>query len=222
MKRALYALVFLMFACACPVLCAAELKPAKLPDNEKLVYRVKWLGVDIGAITSSINGIKNINGRDAYELEITAGTNDFLSAIDALFGMRYFDYAAGKAYFRNLLNKSEKTVPIPEDAQDPVSVAYLFRITGIALCGTRDFSVYNNESIYELSVVADARRCVKIPKIGMREALHIQPCAKLDGENVKKGRASAYFSCDGRMVPLIGSVKAPLFTEITAYLESCE
>ena len=223
--------------------------PPALPEYEKLTYRVQWLGVHVGTITASINGIRKIRGRDAYELEITADTNQFLSKLypvhdryvsyldtEQLRTLRHevyrregryrkdaitdFDYTAGVARFRNLLDKSEKTVPIPPDIQDPVTMAYFFRTVPLRLCERREFHVYNNESVYALCGIADRKEFVRIPKLGMREAFHIQPYALLNGESVRKGKASAYFSCDEKRVPLIGSVRAPLFTEVVGYLDA--
>ena len=59
------------------------IKPArrKLPEHEELTYRVKWLGFSVGIVTARISGIKKIQGRYAYELEMIARTNELLSHI---------------------------------------------------------------------------------------------------------------------------------------------
>ena len=257
MKRVLCSLILFSFAAFSPDLSASG-RPAagndicppshKLPEHESLVYRVRWLGVNIGTIRASIKGIKTVHGRSAYELEMTARTNDLLSRIypvndryvsyldaEKLRTLRHevyrregrykkdavtdFDYASGRAHFMNLLDRSEKTVIIPPDVQDPVSVAYLFRISEIRLCETKVFNVYNNEEVYLLSVMADSKKPVRIPKTGPMEAFRVRPYAELNGKAVKKGRAGAYFSCGAKRIPLLGSVRAPLFTEITAHIE---
>ena len=229
------------------------IKPAsrKLPEYEELTYSVKWLGFPVGTVTARISGIKKIQGRDAYELEIIARTNVFLSHIypvndryvsyvdtENLYTLRHevyrregrykkdavtdFDQVAHKAYFKNFLDKSEKTIDIPPAVQDPVSMAYFFRTVPLEIGQKKEFCVYNNEATYLLYGVADRKDFVRIPKRGPQEAFHIQPYAKLKGQLVKKGKASGYFSCDEKRIPLIGIVKGPVFTEVVAYLEKAE
>ncbi len=231
--------------------CAAPCDAGTLPKYEKLTYRVEWLGIGVGTITASIKGIKKIQGRDAYELEIIADTNAFCSRIypvhdryisymdcEKLYTLRHevyrrdgrykkdastdFDRARGKAYFKNFLDKSEKTIDITPDIQDPVSMAYFFRTVPLEIGRHEEFHVYNNESTYLLCGVADRRKTVRLPGLAPIEAFRIQPYARLEGAVVRKGRASMYVSCDGKRVPVTGSVRAPLFTEITAYLAKVE
>jgi hypothetical protein len=61
-----------------------------------------------------------------------------------------------------------------------------------------------------------------LPGIGAYEAFHIQPFARVHGDIFRKGRASGYFSCDESRTPLLMSIQAPLFTEITGYLAEKE
>ena len=225
--------------------------PRKLPEREELTYQVKWLGLSIGTVTAKINGIKKIQGRDAYALEITARSNELISNLypvndryvsyidtENLYVLRCevyrserryrkdaiidFDQDAHKAHFRNLLDKSEKTIDIPPAVQDPVSMAYFFRTVPLEVGQEKEFNVYSNESIYLLYGVADRKEFVTIPGRGPQEAFHVQPFAKLKGQLVKKGRASCYFSCDEKRIPLVGIVKGPVFTEVVAYLEKAE
>ncbi len=224
---------------------------SRLPEREKCVFTVTWLGIKVGTITATINGIKKINGRDAYVLEAIAKTNEFCSRIypindryvsymdtEKLCTLRHevyrregryqkdaitdFDQTAHKAYFRNLLDKSKKVVDIPDRVQDSLSAAYYFRMIPVEICKPIEFCVYNNEQVYDLCGVADKKKTVMIPRIGARDGFRIQPYALLKGAIVKKGRASGYFSCDKKRVPLLVSIRAPLFTEIVGYLEAEE
>jgi hypothetical protein len=54
---------------------------SRLPDYEKLTYEVRWLGLPVGTFSTSVTGIKNYKGRDAYLLEAKIKTNAFLSKI---------------------------------------------------------------------------------------------------------------------------------------------
>ena len=46
----------------------------------------------------------------------------------------------------------------------------------------------------------------------------MQPYVELKGEDIRKGRASGYFSFDDKRIPLLNVVKAPVFTKVTVYL----
>lgn len=231
---------------------ASEAEPGKissprLPEGEELTYKVKWLGIPVGTATARINGIKKINGRDAYELVITVKTNNFCSRIykiedryvsymdvEKMYPLRHevyrregrykkdaitdFDQINHKAYFKHLFNGSKKVIDIPPRVQDPVSIAYYFRLVPVKLGDRKNFSVYNNESVYELYGMIEKKVMIKVPHIGKKEAFLIQPYAKLKGKEVRKGKARGYFSCDDKRVPLISIVKGPVFTEVVAYL----
>lgn len=247
--------IMVIFLCGCLIsgtMCAAEtgsgeVVSPRMPLSEELTYKIKWLGIPVGIATARINGIKNINGRDAYELVITAKTNDFCSKIykvedryvsymdvKEFYTLRHevyrregrykkdavtdFDQVNHKAYFKHLFNKSTKIVDIPPNTQDSVSIAYYFRLVPVKLGEMKKFSVYNNESVYQIYGMIEKKVTIKVPHIGPKEAFLIQPYAKLKGEEVKKGSARGYFSCDEKRVPLIGIVKGPVFTEVVAYL----
>lgn len=222
--------------------------PAKrLPERERVVFNVKWFGVDVGTITAEIKGIKKVAGRDAYELEATAKTNAFCSAIyriddryvsymdvERLCTLRHevyrregryrkdavtdFDQVKHEAYFRNLIDGSTKVVKIPDGAQDALSVGYYFRTVPVEIGKEIRLMVYNNEQVYELIGIADKKKMVMLPRLGPRAGFHVQPYATLNGQTVRKGRASGYFSCDDVRAPILVSVKAPLFTEVTGTL----
>ena len=141
---------------------------------------------------------------------------------DHITDLAEFDQDSHKAYFRNLLDGSKKTVDIPGGVQDALSAAYYFRMIPVEIGKRVEYRVYNNEEIYDLAGVADRKKIIKIPRLGMRKSFHIQPYALLNGTIVKKGRASGYFSCDEKRVPLLVSVRAPLFTEVIGCLEKVE
>ena len=227
------------------------IEPAQssLPEYERLAYVVRWLGIQVGIITASINGIKEINGRKAYELEVTVKTNAFCSAIykiddkfvsymdiENFYTLRHevyrregrykkdaitdFNHTVKKAYFKNLIDKSEKVFDIPYGVQDTLSACYYFRLLPIAIGDKVEYAVCNNEDIYELFGVIESRDYIRLPRLGMKSAFFIQPYAQIKGEQVKKGRVSGYFSVDQRRLPLLAVVQAPIFTEITASLDS--
>jgi len=234
-----------------PEAAAIKVPLAGIPGYERVTYRVKWLNVPVGTLVVSVKGIKKIRERDAYEIEIIAKTNDlcskiykvddrYVSYIDAkeLYALRHevyrregrykkdavtdFDQINHRAHFRNFLDRSEKNFDIPSRVQDPVSAYYYFRTIPMVIGSGATFWVCNNESNYQMFGVVEKRELVKIPGIGQREGLFIQPYAALDGKVVRKGKASGYFSCDEKRLPLIAILRAPLFTTIVAYVEKVE
>jgi len=223
----------------------------RLPEYERLKYVVRWLGVPVGDITASVNGIKKINGRDSYELEVVVKTNAFCSAIyriddrfisymdvEGFYTLRHevyrsegkykkdavtdFDQIKHKAYFKNMLDGSEKTFGIPDKVQDTLSACYYFRLLPIEIGQKIEYAVCNNESNYNLFGLIESKEIIKIPRLGKRGAFYIQPYAKLKDEKVKKGRVGGYFSCDAKRLPLLAVVQAPMLTEVTASLSEIE
>jgi hypothetical protein len=222
-----------------------------LPEYERLVYTVRWLGMPVGTITASINGIKEIKGRKAYKLEVIAQTNAFCSAIykiddrfisymdiENFYTLRHevyrkegrykkdaitdFDHENKKAYYQHLPGDSITTIDIPYGVQDTLSACYYFRLLSLGVGEKVEYSVYNNEKIYQLFGVIETKDYIRLPRLGKRSAFYIQPYAQIEGEQVKKGRVGGYFSADSKRVPLLAVVQAPLFTEVTASLESVE
>ena len=223
----------------------------RLPEYEKLTYTVRWLGIPVGIITASIKGISEINGRKAYKLEVTAKTNAFCSAIyriddrfisymdiESLYTLRHevyrregrykkdaitdFDHKNKKAYYQHLPGDLIETIDIPYGVQDTLSACYYFRLLSLNVGDKIEYSVYNNEKIYQLFGAIEAKDYIRLPRLGKKAAFYIQPYAQIEGEQVKKGRVGGYFSADSRRIPLLAVVQAPMFTEVTASLDSIE
>jgi len=219
----------------------------RLPEYEKLSYSVRWLGLPVGTITASIKGIKNIQGRDAYELEVLVRTNNFCSAIykiddrfvsymdvEKFYTLRHevyrregrykkdaitdFDQVNHRAHFRNFLDNSEKDFDVPPAVQDTLSACYYFRLLPAKVGQRIEYAVCNNESNYRLFGLIESKEHIRVPRLGKRKSFYIQPYAKLKGEKVKKGKVSGYFSTDSKRLPLLAIVRAPMFTEVTASL----
>jgi len=224
---------------------------SRLPENECLKYTVRWLGIPVGYITASIKGIKILNNRKAYLLEVIARTNAFCSAIyriddrflsymdvEGLHTLRHevyrregrykkdaitdFNQITHRAYFKNLLDGSKKEFDIPPNVQDTLSACYYFRLLPIEIGKRIEYAVCNNESIYQLFGVIESKDFIKIPILGKRATFYMQPYAKLKDKKVKKGRVGGYFSADSKRLPLLALVQAPMFTEVTASLSQIE
>lgn len=219
----------------------------ELPTNEKLTYTVKWLGLPVGTLTSSVKGTEKINGKEAYVLEAVIKTNSFCSKIFAvndryvsyvdkeqLYPLRHevyrregrykkdavtiFDHAQGKAYYRNLRSNSEKVFDIPSGVHDFLSASYFFRSLPLKVGDKVRYTVSTNEKNYQVVILVKSQAAVKLGRLGKKKALVIQPYALLEGKELKKGSARGYYSLEGSR-PLLGAViAAPVFTKITAFL----
>ncbi len=221
----------------------------RFTPGESYAYKIRWVGIPVGEVQSTIKGIEKINGRDAYLIELTAKTNDFASKIyriddtfisymdtEELVTLKHivkrsegryrkdavtiFDQENHKAYFENFLDNSKKVFDIPPDVQDPLTAVYYFRTLGIRVGGRIHYKVVNNEHIYDFYVLIRKKRFIRLGKKRTFEAFYIEPYALLKGKRVKKGVASGYMSADSSRVPILGIVRAPFFTRITASL--CE
>jgi hypothetical protein len=226
---------------------------SRLPDYEKLTYEVKWLGLKIGTLTTSITGIKNYKGRDVYVLEATMKTDDFFARVykiedrfvsyldvEKLYTLHHevyrrdgsyrkdavteFDQINHKAYFKNFIDNSEKIFDIPIGTHDILSACYYFMVLPLKLGGGVNYYVCNNENNYHFYGFVRSKATIKLPALAKekREAILLEPYAKLKGKKVDKGRVSAYFSADKRRLPLMATVKGPIFTEVTISLVKIE
>lgn len=225
----------------------------RLPDYEKLTYDVRWLGMKIGTLTTSILGIKNYNGRDAYVLEATMKTDDFFAKVykiedrfvsymdvEKLYTLRHevyrrdgkykkdaiteFDQINHKAYFKNFIDKSEKVFDIPIGVHDILSACYYFMVLPLKLDSGVNYYVCNNESNYHFFGFVRSKAKIRLPAFAKKEweTILLEPYAQLKGKKVNKGRVSAYFSTDKRRIPLMATVKGPIFSEVTITLAKIE
>jgi hypothetical protein len=223
----------------------------RLPEYEKLTFRIRWLGLHVGDVTLEIKGMQEVNGRSAYVLEAAFKSNAFLSAIykindrfvsymdvEKLCSLRHevyrsegnykkdaatdFDHENKKAHFKNYLDKSEKTFDIPSGVQDTLSACYYFMLLPLKEGDRIEYTVCNNEENYQLIGVVESKAFIKTVPFGEKQAFHVQPYARLKGEKVEKGNLRAYFGCDKRRLPLLGVLKGPVFTEVTIALIKAE
>jgi hypothetical protein len=223
----------------------------ELPASEKLTYTVKWLGMPVGTLTSSVKGMAKINGREAFVLEAIFKTNGFCSRIfpvndryisyvdkEQLYTLQHevyrregkykkdaitvFDHVKGKAYFRNLLDKSKKVFDIPAGVHDFLSANYFFRSLPLKVGDKVRYTVSTNEKNYQVVVLVKSRAAVKLGALGEKKALLIQPYVILEGKQLKQGSARGYYSPEGNH-PLLGAIiSAPVFTKITAFLSMAD
>jgi hypothetical protein len=220
-----------------------------LPEFERLTYHADYLGINVGVITASIEGKTQIRGRDVYKFEVVAQTNPFFSKIfkledrfvsymdvENLHVLRQevyrregnykkdavvdFDHENGKAYFKHLLNGDEKVIDIPYGVQDAVTANYIVRTLPWGVGDTVRFQVYVDEKVYDFVGLIPQTTSLNVAKMGRLEAFVFEPYAVLEGEVVKKGKATGYFHTGGLKRPLRGVVNTPIFGKASITLMS--
>ncbi|MDD5085261.1 MAG: DUF3108 domain-containing protein [Candidatus Omnitrophica bacterium] len=223
----------------------------KFQVGEHATYEVRWVGIPVATITSTIKGIKKIDGRDAYFIEASARTNNWASLIcriddrfrtyldtEKLVPLRsedrrsegfyrkdavtILDHEAGKAYFENYRDRSQKTFDIPSGLQDLLSTFYYMRTITYGVGDRVSLYVDFSERIYLIEGKIEKKVFLTIPRRGTYETVFTRPQASREGKTVKDGTAQAYFTVDERRAPLQFTVKAPLFTSLTATLVKVE
>ncbi|OGX18265.1 MAG: hypothetical protein A3K83_06135 [Omnitrophica WOR_2 bacterium RBG_13_44_8b] len=222
-----------------------------LPAAEKLTYDIKWIGIPIGALITSIKGIEKINERDTYVFEAVFKTNDFCSKIypvddrfvsymdkELLYTIRHevyrregkykkdavteFDQVNGKAHFRNLLDNTDKVFDIPRGVHDFLSAYYYLRLLSLNLGDKLRYAVSNNEKIYQVILFAKSRTHLNLGALGKKPALLIQPYALQQGEQIREGSARGYYSYEGERMLLSAVITAPVFTRVSVQLKKVE
>ncbi len=171
---------------------------ARLPDYEKLTYEVRWCGLRVGTLTTSIAGKKQYQGKDAYVLEATMKTNAFFSRIykiedrfvsyadaEKMYTLRHevyrrdgkykkdavteFDQLNHKAYFKNFIDTSEKTFDIPAGIHDILSACYYFMLLSLKVGDRIEYYVCNNETNYQFLGLIQPKVLIRVPAFGKKE-----------------------------------------------------
>lgn len=245
--KIVWGLVFFLTVFSAPADITALAADWVLPEAERLVFRVKWMGIPAGVITSEITGIEEIRGRRAYRIEVTARTTGicallyrvedrYVSYLDAerLHTLRHevhrregsyekdavtdFDQERHQARFRSFTDGSEKVFSIPPDTQDTVSAAYMMRTHLLDKGQVHEIRICNSEKNYEVFFRVLSRGSLSVGGLGRREVLVIRPDGKLNGEEVREGRMSGWISAAPGHLPYRIVIKAPVFTQVTAFL----
>ena len=215
--------------------------------GEKMTFKIKWLGIPVGIATLETKGKEVIRGKEVYRLELTAKTNKALSAIFPVRD-RYVSYMDSQdlctlrhevdrkegfyrkqaytdfyqdehfAFFKNLLDGSEKKFEIPDKTQDTLTALYYLRTLNLKLGDTITYNVVNSEKNYIVHGNITRKDFIKIKNLGIFDAVLIKPYAEVEGKKTTRGSAIGYFSADKRRLPLLTTLRSYLFTKIVITL----
>lgn len=211
----------------------------ELIDNERLVYKAKYLGITIGEFTTINHGKTTLNNREVYAFEVTVQTIPFFAEIfhakdryvSYLDTQKYvvlrheeyikkgtvlessvdFDYDAHLARYKNYSNGHEKTVPIPEKIFDVISGGFYLRmLPSWELGDTVEFNVYADEKIYDYIGLLHSKILIQMPqKKSKVETYLFRPYAFLNKEPISNVSADIYLSTALPRKVLKGVLKTP-------------
>lgn len=134
--------------------------PKKLFVGERLIYSVRWLGIEVGRGEAEVKEIVPIRGRKAYHVVVNVRSTPILDWIykvrdvhhsfidvERFHSLRYekilkegryradevmeYDQENHTASYFSRLNQSRKEMLIPPDVQDQLSCGYWFRLQEI-------------------------------------------------------------------------------------------
>lgn len=221
--------------------------PQKLFVGERLVYSVRWLGIEVGRGEAEVKEIVTLRGRQAYHVVVQVRSAPVLDWIykvrdvhhsyidvERLHSLRYekilregkyradevmeYDQENHQATYFSRLNHSRKEMLIPPNVQDQLSCGYWFRLQP-AEPGTRvDIPVNADEKNWDLKVKVLQKTQVEISGFPEWEALELEPQIQFQGIFVKRGKIRGWIGLDERRTPLKMQVKIPVLGSISARL----
>lgn len=204
---------------------AAEPRPELwFPVGEKLTYLIYWGIFQVG-ITTATSAWMEEDGRTLLVIRFRTRTNrlveklypvdDFLEAvIDPMTFLplrttkrlkegRYradetvvFEHARGVAHWRSNLSDRKKTFPIEPDTRDIISFMYFMRSRPFKIGETVQARVMADEKLYDLYIRISRRENLKLPGLGRRRSMKLEPEAAFQGLFVRKGKMWMWVSDD--------------------------
>lgn len=214
------------------------LAQAKLAQEEKLVYKAKFLGIAIGDFILRNKGKAMLNERPAYCFEIEVETLPFFTLLfkpkdryvsymdpETFVALRHeeyiksgtllesateFDYTKHIATYKNFITNEEKKFPIPDKLVDVISGAYYLRMIPLAVGDTQEVELFADGKIYNFVGLVHSKTMVNMPNGTTQEALFFKPYVFLNGKQIKKISAEIFFSTNEIKTPLRANLKTPL------------
>ncbi len=209
-----------------------------LPEQEKLIFKAKYLGLTIGEFITINNGKTILNGQEVYCFEMISKTMPFFTA---LFGAkdRYvsymdaqkfivlrheeyiksgvilestidFDYENHKAHYKNHLNGQVKNLTIPNRLLDVLTGGFYLRMLPFNLGDTSEFDLYADDTIYNFIGLLSANQQIILPDNTIHEVYLFKPYVFSNGKQLKKVSAEVFFSTTEGKRPLHAILKTPL------------
>jgi hypothetical protein len=202
--------------------------PAWAERREVLIYRIEFLGLTMGYARFTFKGRVEMQGRDAYLLNVRAWTSDFLSviypindSIDYYLDARtlaplrleftrgggkkddiaIYDQVNGTIVYRfKDTGKIRKQVVAPPNTYDPVSAAYYFRTRDLGEVD-RNLHMYGGRKLYQISTKLLRQESIDT-SLGRVATVVVQPVIKREGQLENKGDLRMWMTNDSRRIPV--------------------
>lgn len=226
---------------------ASPLKPTGLQVGERFVYEISYLGMVVGEAETQVKELVEFRGRKAYHIEVNVRSRsviDYLyrvrdthhSYIDAehFYSLSYekklsegryhvhekmtYDQEKHEAVYESLTNGSKKIMLIPKNVQDQVSAGFWFRMQDFQPKSKVIIPVNADEKNWDLEVEVGDIETIKIPRLGIFEAVKLIPKLKFQGFFVRRGRIEGWLGLDSGRIPLMMRVKVPVLGSVSAKL----
>ena len=226
---------------------ASEKPAAKLFLGEKMKFEITYLGMTVGEAESEVKELVEMNGRDAYHVEINIRSRSMLewiykvranhqTYIDAehFHSLRYvkktregrhrqdeemeYDQEEHIGRFHSLKDNSRKEMFIPKHVQDQISCGYWMRLQDVGPGSKITIPVNADEKNWDLEVLTHDIKEIKLDGVGIFQAMEVEPIILFEGFFVRRGKVRGWMSMDERRIPLIMKVKIPVLGDVTATL----
>ena len=247
MRKSLTAVIFFLGCLFSATANLFAVPPQKLYVGERLVYSVRYLGIEVGRGVAEVKEIAEIRGRKAYHVEVQVRSARILDWIykvrdthhsyidvEKLHSLRYekilhegryradevmdYDQEHHRATYFSRKNKSRKEMEIPPNVQDQLSCGFWFRLQDAQPNSRIDIPVNADEKNWDLAIKALKKTKVKLRKFGVLDALEVEPEIQFQGLFVKRGKIRGWMGLDERRIPLKMRVKIPVLGSINAQL----
>jgi hypothetical protein len=229
----------------------SEKPAAKIFLGEKIKFEIKYLGITAGEAESEVKELVQVNGRDAYHIEINIRSRAVLdwiykvrdthhTYIDAEYfhSLRYekkikegrywtdelmeYDQDEHIGRFYSRKDNSRKEMFIPKHVQDQISCCYWLRLQDLRSDFKTLIPVNADEKNWDLEVVTHGVKEMKIGSVGVFQAVEVEPVILFEGFFVRRGKVRGWMSMDERRIPLVMKVKVPVLGEVVATLSAYE
>jgi len=223
----------------------------KIPVGERMVFSIRWLGMEVGTAAVKVEEIVKMNERDAYHVSVHVRSNKFIDLfypvrdehhsyidVEHLYSLRYerkmkqrdyradelitFDQVNHKGLYESKRSGDTKEMIIPENVQDPVSCTYWFRMQPLEPGTVIHIPVNVDEKNWTLEVHVEDFEQVVVDGFGQMVAIRTEPIFKFQGLFMSRGRVWGWMGTDERRTPLVMKTKIKILGAINVVIKEYE
>lgn len=215
--------------------------------GEKLEYRIRWLGLEVGRARVEVKGIENIRGRDAYHIAVYVQSSSLIDLVypvrdehhtyvdtEHLHSLRYekilkegryradevmeYDQEAHTAIYHSRRSGDRKQMLIPKDVQDQLSCGFWFRTQLLVPATTVHIPVNADEKNWDVEIRLLEYDTLKLGDLGTFHVIAAEPQIKFQGIFMRRGKIEGWMSIDKQRLPLKMTTKVPVLGKVNMTL----